>query len=101
MNNLRQEKSIHDHEPHSKGFAAIAGKGIARGGTPSANCPFRPARLPVCLPACLFACLSVCLPVCLSACLPVCLSVCLSVCLPVCLSVCLPARLLKCQDNVG
>jgi hypothetical protein len=29
MNYLHQEKSLRDHEPYLRGFAAIAGKGIA------------------------------------------------------------------------
>jgi hypothetical protein len=45
MNYLRQEKSLRDHEPSLKGFAAIADRAIARMGAPIGEFLFRQSRV--------------------------------------------------------
>jgi hypothetical protein len=39
MKNLRQEKSLRDHEPYLRGLSAIADPDIARGRAPSGELP--------------------------------------------------------------
>jgi hypothetical protein len=45
MKNLRQEKSLRDHEPNLKGFAAIADRVSARRGNTFAELPILPGEI--------------------------------------------------------